>query len=250
MSPDRARDGSPASDALGAGHGAGPDPTGPTLSSEALRRLYAHRFDRRDRSWKVTLWQVLWEELVGRWVPPDACLLDLGAGGCELINAATARRRIAVDLGDDTPLHAAPGVEVHQGSCDRLDFLAAGEVDVVFSSNFLEHLPDKDAVLRVLAEAHRVLRPGGRIVLIGPNIRFLADRYWDYFDHHVPLSDRSLAEALEVAGFEVEQVVPRLLPYTIKSRLPRATWLVRAYLRLGRVTGPLLGKQFLLVARR
>src|SRR5690606_14123306 len=131
-----------------------------------------------------------WEELVSRWVRPDDCLLDLGAGGCELINAARARRRIADDLGDDTPRLAAPGVEVHQAAGQDLGFLADGEVDVAFSSNFLEHLPAKSDVLQVLTELLRVLRPGGRLVLIGPNIRFLADQYWDFFDHHVPLSDR------------------------------------------------------------
>ncbi len=250
MSLDRARGEAAPGEAGGPGPGDRPEGAGHGGADDALGRLYARRFDDRDRAWKVALWRVIWEELVSRWVPPDACLLDLGAGGCELINAAVARRRIAVDLGPDLERRAGPGVEAHRASCDDLSFLAAGEVDVVFSSNFLEHLPDKDAVLRVLAEARRVLRPGGRIVLIGPNVRFLPDLYWDYFDHHVPLSDRSLAEALEVAGLEVEQVVPRLLPYTIKSRLPRATWLVRAYLRLGRLTGPLLGKQFLLVARR
>lgn len=41
--------------------------------------------------------------------------------------------------------------------------------------------------------------------------------FWDYFDHHLPLTHLSLSEGLELAGFEVQRVVPRFLPYTVKD---------------------------------
>jgi len=218
--------------------------------SEELEALYANRFDERDRVFKDAVWQVLWDRVFSRWVDDAGTLLDLGAGYCEFINHAVARRRIAVDLNPETARTAAPEVEVRATSADDLSFLRDGEIDAVFTSNFLEHLPSKQVVSRVLCEVLRVLRPGGRFIVMGPNIRYLAGRYWDYFDHHVPLSDGSLCEALLLAGFRLEHVEPRFLPYTVKGARLRWLWLVRAYLALRPLSSRALGKQFLVVASK
>jgi hypothetical protein len=99
-----------------------------------------------------------------------------------------------------------------------------------------------------MRQVHRVLKPGGRMIVLQPNIRFVGAAYWDFLDHKTPLTERSLAEAAETTGFEVERLIPRLLPYTTKSRLPQHPALVRAYLRVP-LAWRLLGKQTLLVAR-
>jgi SAM-dependent methyltransferase len=216
--------------------------------SKELETLYANRFDDADRAWKTVVWGILWRRVFARWVPAEATVLDLGAGYCEFINRAVARRRIAVDLNPDTVRRAEPGVELRCVSADQLDFLADGEVDVVFSSNFLEHLPSKAAVSAVIAEAMRVLKPGGRIILMGPNIRYLADQYWDYFDHHVPLSHASICEGLSLHGLRVDHVEARFLPYTVKGSRARWPFLVEAYLALRPWSSAILGKQFLVSA--
>jgi SAM-dependent methyltransferase len=218
--------------------------------SKELQRLYANRFDDRERAFKTEVWKILWRRVFSRWVKPDATLLDLGAGYCEFINSAVAARRIAVDLNPETARAAAPGVEVHAVSAEKLHFLRNGEVGVVFSSNFLEHLPNKAVVESVLDEIQRVLQPGGRIVLMGPNIRYLAGEYWDYFDHHVALSHASLCEALTLHGFAVDHVEPRFLPYTVKGTRLRWEWLVHAYLLLRPLSSAALGKQFLISATK
>lgn len=218
--------------------------------SEKLALLYSKRFDAEARRWKSQVWGVLWRRVFSRWVDPGASLLDLGAGYCEFINHAVARRRFAVDLNPETAALAAQGVTVKASGAENLDFLQAGEIDVVFSSNFLEHLPSKEAVSDVLAEAKRVLKPGGTLMLMGPNIRYLADRYWDYYDHHVPLSHASVCEALELHGFELRHVEPRFLPYTVKQSRLRATFLVEAYLWLRPLSSALLGRQFFVVATK
>jgi dolichol-phosphate mannosyltransferase len=214
-----------------------------------LRTLYASRFSAADLRWKSTVWRILWEQLFRRWAEPGDTLVDLGAGSCELVNAATVHRRVAVDLNPQVLTSAAPGVEAHVAPADRLPFLADGSVDLVFTSNLLEHLADKAAVLSVLHEARRILAPGGRLIALGPNVRYLPGAYWDFFDHHVALTDRSLTEALRTVGFELVHAEPRCLPYTIKSPLPRSELLLRLHLWSRPLSSWLVGKQFLLVAR-
>jgi len=85
---------------------------------------------------------------------------------------------------------------------------------------------------------------------MGPNIRVLPGAYWDYSDHHVPLSDKSVSEALLLHGFELRHVEPRFLPYTVKGAGPRWRWLVEAYLATRPLSSALLGKQFLIVAAK
>jgi ubiquinone/menaquinone biosynthesis C-methylase UbiE len=134
-------------------------------------------------------------------------------------------------------------------SAAHIDGLAGNSVDVVFVSNFLEHLKTKQEVLEVLLEIHRVCRLGGHVLILQPNIRYVDQQYWDFFDHHTPLSDRSLAEALKMTGFEIDKIYPRFLPYTTKSALPQYDLLVKLYLGLPFVWR-LLGKQTFVVGRK
>ncbi|MBC8000157.1 MAG: class I SAM-dependent methyltransferase, partial [Leptolyngbya sp.] len=125
--------------------------------------------------------------------------------------------------------------------------LEDNSINVVFSSNFLEHLPTKDAILHTFKEAHRVLAPGGKIILLGPNIRFCYDVYWDFFDHYIPLSDRSVNEALNLEGFETIKSIDRFLPFSMQNKVPTHPLLVSLYLRMP-FAWPYFGKQFLIVA--
>jgi SAM-dependent methyltransferase len=153
-----------------------------------------------------------------------------------------------MDLNPDAATRLDAGVRFLEHDCTSPWPLPDASLDLVFSSNFLEHLPDKAAVAAALREARRCLAPGGRIVLVGPNLRFTGGAYWDFWDHHVPLTERSLAEGLELFGFRVEECIPRFLPYTMSQGRNPPLPLVSLYLRWPWIWR-FAGRQFLLTAR-
>jgi SAM-dependent methyltransferase len=214
-----------------------------------LDALYRYRFPVEDRREKDEVWAVLCQEFFQRFVAESATMLDVGCGHGEFCRHIKAARKYAVDLNPEARSLVGPDVEFHQGDARDLAFLQDGQVDVAFASNFFEHLPDKSVMDDVLAEVRRVLRPGGLFVVLQPNIRLIPATYWDFYDHLIPLSDRSCAEAFAKAGFEISELVPRFLPYTTRSLFPKHRLLVRAYLRF-RLAWFLFGKQLLIVGRR
>jgi len=212
-----------------------------------VQRTYRARFagktDYRTRVWKVLA------SYFSQWFPSTGTVLDLGSGYCEFINNATACLKYAMDLNPDIRQRAAQGVIVLQQDCSEPWPLPDSELDAVFTSNFLEHLPNKTAVSAVLENAHRCLKPGGRFIAMGPNIKYLPGAYWDFFDHYVELTELSLAEALSNCDFEIEKQVGRFLPYAMSFGRQYPAWGLRLYLVLP-AAWRVFGKQFLVVGRK
>jgi SAM-dependent methyltransferase len=216
---------------------------------EGIDRLYRLRFPERARQARERLWAVLCSAFFQKYVRAEDTLLDLGCGFGEFSRHIRAARRVAVDSNAAAAEYQAAGVEFHAAEAAELSFLAPASVDVCFTSNFFEHLPSKAEMDRVLAEVLRVLRPGGRFIALQPNLRYAPGAYWDYYDHHLPLTHRSCAEAFGKAGFEVEELIGRFLPLTTRSRWPQHPRLVRLYLALPPLWR-LVGGQFLIVGRK
>lgn len=206
--------------------------------------LYRFRFSKEQRRRKAELWRVLCERYFQRFVPSGATVLDPGCGFGEFLNHIRADRRIGLDLDPRAKEHLNSEIEFHQMSALEIDRFPQSSVDLVFCSNLLEHLASKEAVSRFLAAARSVLRPCGSLLVLGPNIRYTGGAYWDFWDHHTPITERSLIEAMHLQGFRVDLCIPRFLPYTTKTRLPQYPLLVRLYLAFP-IIWPLLGSQFL-----
>jgi hypothetical protein len=100
-----------------------------------------------------------------------------------------------------------------------------------------------------LREVQGVLRPRGFFVALQPNIGYAYREYWDFYDHHTPLSHLSCAEAFERAGLRVVELIDRFLPFSTKSALPTHPLLVRGYLAC-RLAWRFLGMQFLIVGQK
>lgn len=175
----------------------------------------------------------VWRHLcryLSRWIGPDDEVLELGAGWCDFANHVQARRVVAMDLDSTVERAAASHVTAVVGDCTDLDRFDAGSFDVVFASNLLEHLTRDDSA-RLLAGARRVLRPGGRLILMQPNFRLNPGRYFDDFTHVAIYTDQSLPDYLVSEGWTVDTVLAKFLPLTLKSRGSRLTFLVPWYLR-------------------
>lgn len=214
-----------------------------------VRGIYERRFDDAARRSKNAVWRVIVSDFLQRWVGDQDAVLDIGCGFGEFLNHLRCRRRIGVDLNPDSARALEPGIEFIQSDATTLPMIADSSVNVVFTSNFMEHLPGKSAVESMIQEVHRVLVSGGSFIALGPNVRVIPGPYWDFWDHFVPISDRSLTELLETRGFEVVDCHPRFLPYTTRSSLPKWPWAVRLYLKTPLVW-QLLGSQFLIRARK
>jgi SAM-dependent methyltransferase len=218
----------------------------PSLESQ----IYFQRFTQAELQAKQRLWSTLNSHFFQRLIHPNASVVDLGAGHCEFINQIVAREKIAVDINPNTATFIAQDVNFIEARSDDLSSIGPNSVDVVFSSNFFEHLESKTVLLKTLNECHRILRPAGTLIVLMPNLRYLPGAYWDYFDHHLPLTHLSLKEAMSLSDFRVQKVIPRFLPYTVRgSRLPINALTIRVYLRF-RPIWRLFGKQMLVIAAK
>jgi SAM-dependent methyltransferase len=182
---------------------------------------------------------IVWREIAAHlreWVGSSAHVLEIGAGYCGWINAVDAARRVAVDAWPGFVQHAAPGVETAVLDLrNGLASLADDSLDVVLASNVLEHF-EPDAVDAIVADAVRILRRNGRLIVIQPNFRYAYRRYFDDYTHRSVFTHVSLPNLLRSHGVRIVRLEPRFLPYSMRgSGIGRiapglVALLVRAYL--------------------
>jgi len=151
---------------------------------------------------------VMW--LNGSW---RGRLLDIGCGNGSLVAPL-------LDLGwevtgvepDPVPAKLAReqfGLKVHEGTLEEVR-LPEAYFDVITMHHVIEHLPDPFGTLR---ECLRLLKPGGKLVIVTPNIEGLGYRVfgnaWSYLDpprHLTIFSLNTLASCAEEAGFYVMDI--------------------------------------------
>ena len=216
-------------------------------SARDLQQLYQARFARA-QDYRQRVWIIL-ARFFSQWVSRDSEVLDLGCGWCEFINSVQCRRKFGMDLNPDVKSFANPDVRILEQDCSTPWVVDRESLDVVFTSNFLEHLPSKAAVQDTLLQAHHALKPGGIFLAMGPNIRYVSGAYWDFFDHYVPLTELSLSEILQKCGFDVQLKLARFLPYTMSNGRQYPLWMLRIYLSFP-ILWRIAGAQFLVVARK
>jgi SAM-dependent methyltransferase len=157
-----------------------------------------------------------WEQrralLLGAVRPGDR-VLDLGCGAGRFVAALrdAGARPVGVEIAEAALERAranVPGADFRFLGPDGAIPLGHGEVDLVWCSEVLEHVPDTGALLN---EARRVLAPGGRLLATVPGHSLLRrvgialfrhDAHYDPLGQHVRFFTRSsLTRTLEATGF-------------------------------------------------
>jgi SAM-dependent methyltransferase len=216
--------------------------------------IYALRFNETEDRTRTETWKVLCKQFFQKFIRPSDVVVDLGAGDGLFSRNIKAGSIYAVDISEHVRDLEQYGIQTVVAPATAFSSKVGQPADVVFMSNFLEHLPDKSILLKVLEECRSALKPGGRVIILQPNVRYVGDAYWDYIDHHIAITEHSLVEALEVTGFHVEKLIPRFLPYTARSKIGwlaslSASKLVSMYLKLP-FLWRILGQQTFVVASR
>jgi len=219
------------------------------MNKEELSELYKIRFTQKELPRKNKIWSVICHNYLRHYIGQEDTVVDVACGYGEFINNIEAGRKIAIDVNPDATKFLNQDVTFYLSKATDLGQIVRGEADIIFTSNFLEHLPDKQALSEFFDQVMIALKPGGRYIILGPNLRYLPGRYWDFIDHHLGLTHLSLNEALQMHGFTIEHCIDKFLPYTTQSALPSHPLIVWLYLKVPFVWR-FVGKQFFIVAKK
>lgn len=124
----------------------------------------------------------------------------------------TVERHIGVEAFMERPPDLPQNVDWLQRTLGDMSPVPTGSVDMVFGGQVIEHLWADD-VAGFLIESHRVLRPGGTIVLDSPNRRVTEAIGWHHPQHTLEFSVEEITELVTVAGFELDELRGVVLGY-------------------------------------
>jgi len=140
---------------------------------------------------------------IGRELALAHRVLDLGCGNCDLVaflRKAYRQRVTGIDISDgklprhDDPSKSRAPLRCIKGNAASLAFLRDGSVDAVVTTWALHEM---DRRLDAMVEAYRVLRPGGKMLIVDFPKGSLAQRLWD--ENYVTTAEAGLL--LTEAGF-------------------------------------------------
>ncbi len=201
----------------------------------------SHTFDRKRSE--------VWKTLAGyfqKFMPKDAVVLDLGAGYCDFINNIDAKEKHALDMFSGIEKYANKDVKTHVQQATNMKGVKSGHFDVVFASNFFEHLTRSECS-KTLSEVKRILKEGGTLLILQPNFKYAYRNYFDDCTHTTIYTEVSMCDTLKNSGFAIKRCFPKLLPYSMKSGLKSFSFMLNLY--LSSPIKPFAGQMFIVAVK-
>ena len=219
-------------------------------TKDYIELLYNKRFNKEELTHKRRLWKILVREFLSKHIDKTDSVLDVGSGYCEFINNVDAADKYVIDTNPEVRKYADKDVHVIEGDIFKVDKQVEElkPVDCIFISNFFEHLSSvtPNQVIQVLDFCYSKMKKGGKLLIIQPNFKFCYKDYYDFIDHHIPLTHLSMKEAIEVMNFKIEIMHERFLPFTTKGAR-HSPGLLKLYLMMP-VLWKFFGKQMFIKA--
>ena len=217
-------------------------------------KIYHRRFI-EDKYYAVNsdnTWDILVKKVFQKYIHSSATVLDLGTGTGKFIMRVNAMKKHAVDINSNlSDYFSGTDVKFYKSSSASLPMIEDNSHDVVFTSNMLEHLRNYEELFATLQEAFRILKKNrnSTLIIMIPNGNKVGSKFYDFIDHTLNLTDKSLIEALEIENFTIVESIPGFLPYTaqnVRFKVPK--WLINFYILLPIRNRPFAG-QMLLIAK-
>jgi len=95
-----------------------------------------------------------------------------------------------------------------------------GQFDTVFALNVLEHVPDHEQAVK---NCHKLLRPGGNLVILVPAFQSLFNQFDVALEHQRRYTPKTLKKVMDIPGFSIIQTqffnVPGILGWYVSGKL-------------------------------
>ncbi len=114
-------------------------------------------------------------------------------------------KHIGLELYTEKPDDLPAEVEWVKSSVAQMDGVDDASVELLFSGQNFEHLFGDDAV-DFLVECHRVIQPGGWLVIDSPQRDVTSALLWTMPEHTIEFSSAEAIELVTLAGFDVTSV--------------------------------------------
>jgi len=100
-----------------------------------------------------------------------------------------------------------------------MDQLPGAKYEGVYAKHIIEHLHNP---LNFLKQIKRILKPGGKAVILTPNCPFMLPHFWGDYTHQRPFTEKSLRRICYDAGFSKIKIYEDFRCYPGLGRLIRA----------------------------
>lgn len=141
--------------------------------------------------------------------PSETSILEVGAG--------TGRGGVAsLDIGFRDYTGVEPvlqladycelsyGITIVRQSLPNLDLIKDSTFDALFAFHVIEHAPNYESAISWCSEMLRVLKPGGKLLLVAPDIRDCGSYFWDMdWSHGYPTTPQRVSQLLSGLGASI-----------------------------------------------